>query len=390
MIVSQHQRGTPLNAIITSSQRQLLRAISRSGPLSRTEMAQVLGLSKAAMSGLARDLIELGILCETDTVYGQGRPSIRLDLQPDCAFFVGVSLLQDPAPMILGNLKGEVIGRAEIPLSRDPAAIADAIADALPALLAAHSDAVEKLAGIGVALSGFVDETQKNCVQSTLLGWQDVPLADIIRERTGIKTFIENDAKAVAVGEKLFGSAREIQNFSVVSLGDGIGCAHFIDGRLYRGNHGGAGEIAHSTIEPGGAPCRCGKRGCLDTVASMKAIKEMSRAEGFECTSLTEIETEAATGNAAAIRILHRAGSALGLAIANLIQMNDPGQILITHLEGSFDGLFGTVVNQAVETNVLPRYAGQTPIHVRRVDGDIWARGAASIAAHHFILGPNP
>lgn len=379
-----------MNAIITSSQRQLLRAISRSGPLSRTEMAQVLGLSKAAMSGLARDLIQLGILREADTIYGQGRPSIRLDLHPDCAFFVGVSLLQDPAPMILGNLNGEIIARAEIPLSRDPAVIADAISEALPTLLSAHPVAAEKLAGIGVALSGFVDETRKNCVQSTLLNWQDVPLADLVRDKTGIETFLENDAKAVAVDEKLFGSAREIQNFSVVSLGDGIGCAHFIDGRLYRGNHGGAGEIAHCTIEPGGAPCRCGKRGCLDTVASMKAIKEMSRAEGFECVSLAEIENQASSGNTAAIRILHRAGSAFGLAIANLIQMNDPGLILITHVEGSFDGLFGTVVNQAIETNVLPRYAGQTPIRIRRVDGDIWARGAASIAAHHFILGPNP
>lgn len=379
-----------MTAIITSSQRQLLRAISRSGPLSRTEMAQALGLSKASMSGLARDLIDLGILRETDTVYGQGRPSIRLDLHPDCAVFVGVSLLQDPAPMILGNLNGEVLGRAEIPLSRDPTVIAEAIAAALPALLSGHPGAAGKLAGIGVALSGFIDETQKKCVQSTLLNWQDVPLAAIIYERTGIETYIENDAKAVAVGEKLFGSAREIQNFSVVSLGDGIGCAHFIDGRLYRGNHGGAGEIAHCTIEPGGSPCRCGKRGCLDTVASMKAIKDMSRAEGFECASLSQIETQAATGNVAAIRILHRAGSALGLAIANLIQMNDPGQVLITHVEGSFDGLFGTVVNQAIETNVLPRYAGQTPIVVRQVDADIWARGAASIAAYHFILGPNP
>ncbi|MBP1844910.1 putative NBD/HSP70 family sugar kinase [Rhizobium petrolearium] len=378
-----------MNAMLTSSQRQLLRVISEAGPLSRTEMASMLGLSKAAMSGIARDLIDLGVLHETETVYGQGRPSILLDLHPECAFFVGISLLEDPAPMILSDLNGRIIARQAMPLSRDPKVIAEAITEGLPRLLEAHPEAGEKLSGIGVALSGFVDETQANCVQSTLLNWQDVPLARIIRERSGVETFIENDAKAVAVSEKLFGSAREIQNFSVVSLGDGIGCAHFIEGKLYRGNHGGAGEIAHCTIESGGVPCRCGKRGCLDTVASMKAIKEMSRAEGLECTSLSDIEEKASTGNAAAIRILHRAGSALGLAIANLIQMNDPGLILITHVEGSFDGLFGTVLNQAVETNVLPRYAGQTPIRIKRVDGDVWARGAASIAAHNFLIGPN-
>jgi predicted NBD/HSP70 family sugar kinase len=374
--------------MLTPSQRQLLRIISESGPLSRTEMAQMLGLSKAAMSGLARDLIDLGVLHETDTVYGQGRPSVRLDLYPECAFFIGVSLLEEPAPMILSDLNGKIIARRSIPLSRDPVVVAEAIAQALPDLLANHPDAQEKLSGIGIALSGFVDETQANCVQSTLLNWQDVPLARIVRERCGIETFIENDAKAVAVSEKLFGSARDIQNFSVVTLGDGIGCAHFIDGKLYRGNHGGAGEIAHCTIEPGGSPCRCGKRGCLDTVASMKAVQEMARAEGISCDTLGGLETEAATGNAAAIRILHRAGSALGLAIANLIQMNDPGLILITHVEGSFDSLFGTVLKQAVESNVLPRYAGQTPVRVKRVDGDIWARGAASIAAHKFLIGP--
>ncbi|AVA25360.1 ROK family transcriptional regulator [Rhizobium sp. NXC24] len=376
--------------MLTSSQRQLLRVISESGPLSRTVLAASMGLSKAAMSGIARDLITLGVLHETETVYGQGRPSILLDLHPEGAFFVGISLLEDPAPMVLSDLNGKIIARENMPLSRDPEVIARLIADALPKLLAGRPDVAAKLSGLGVALSGFVDEKQANCVQSTLLGWQGVPLAKIIRQKTGIETFIENDAKAIAVSEKLFGTARDIRNFSVVSLGEGVGCAHFIRGKLYRGNHGGAGEIAHCTIEPNGSPCRCGKRGCLDTVASINAIKEMSKTEGLSCTSLTELEEEASAGNAVAIRILHRAGGALGLAIAHLIQFNDPGMILITHVEGNFDGLFGTLVQQAIEANVLPRYAGQTPIRTQRVNGDIWARGAASIAAHNFLIGPNP
>ncbi|MBM7047013.1 MULTISPECIES: ROK family transcriptional regulator [Rhizobium] len=376
--------------MLTSSQQQLLRVISESGPLSRTVLAASMGLSKAAMSGITRDLISLGVLHETETIYGQGRPSILLDLHPEGAFFVGISLLEDPAPMVLSDFNGNIIARQTMPLSRDPEIIAELIAEALPKLLAEREDIARKLSGIGIALSGFVDEKQASCVQSTLLGWKDVPLASIIRQKTGIDTFIENDAKAVAVSEKLFGSTRDAQNFSVVSFDDGIGCAHFVGGKLYRGNHGGAGEIAHCTIEANGSPCRCGKRGCLDTVASMKAIKEMARAEGLACNSLNDLEAEASLGNAAAIRILHRAGSALGLAIAHLIQFNDPGMILITHVEGRFDGLFGTVMRQAAEANVLPRYAGQTPIRTQRVDGDVWARGAASIAAHNFLIGPSP
>ncbi|WP_412065442.1 ROK family protein [Rhizobium sp. SYY.PMSO] len=376
--------------MLTSSQQQLLRVIGQSGPSSRTVLAASMGLSKAAMSGIARDLISLGVLRETETIYGQGRPSILLDLHPEGAFFVGISLIEEPAPLVLSDFNGNVVARRTMPLSRNPETIAEMIAEALPKLLCERKDAGRKLAGLGIALSGFVDEKQASCVQSTLLGWQDVPLASIVKHKTGIDTFIENDAKAVAVGEKLFGSAREMQNFSVVSFDNGIGCAHFVGGKLYRGNHGGAGEIAHCTIEPNGSPCRCGKRGCLDTVASLKAIKEMAKAEGLACRSLDELETEASRGNVMAIGILHRAGSALGLAIAHLIQFNDPGLILITHVEGRFDGLFGTVMRQAAEANVLPRCAGRTPIRTQRVDGDVWARGAASIAAHNFLIGPNP
>ena len=229
--------------MLTSSQQQLLRVIGQSGPSSRTVLAASMGLSKAAMSGIARDLISLGVLHETETVHGPGRPSPLLDLHPQSAFFSGISLLEDPATMVLSDFNGNIVARRTMPLSRDPGVIADLISAALPKLLAKRRDAAQKLYGLGVALSGFVDEKQASCVQSTLLGWQDVPLANIIRQKSGIDTFIENDAKAVAVSEKLFGSARDIQNFSVVSFDDGIGCAHFIGGKLYRGNHGGASGL---------------------------------------------------------------------------------------------------------------------------------------------------
>jgi predicted NBD/HSP70 family sugar kinase len=120
----------------------------------------------------------------------------------------------------------------------------------------------------------------------------------------------------------------------------------------------------------------------------MHAIREAARAEGMVCEQLDDIEVQAATGNSTAIRILHRAGSALGLAIAHIIQLNDPGQILVTHDEHAFDGLFGTVMRQAIEANVLPQQAVQTNIRTLRVDHNVWARGAAAIAAHRFLVNP--
>ena len=374
--------------MFTTSQRQLLRAISEAGPLSRTELAALMGFSKAAMSGIVRQLIGSGIVHETQTVYGHGRPSVLLDLAPDFAFFAGVALLDDPTAMVLSDLNGNLVARCALPLARDPEAMAAAIARGLPELLALQPDAGPKLFGIGVALSGLVDNAQRRCLRSTLLDWIDVPLAEMIMGLTGIDTFVENDARAVAVSEKLFGGARELRNFSVVTLGEGVGCAHFNDGKLYRGGRGGAGEIAHCTIDLGGAPCRCGKRGCLDTIASLQAIREMARAEGLDWVSLPVLEQQAAGGTPAALRIVHRSGSALGLALAHLIQINDPEVIFIVHVEGAVDGLFGTIVRQSMEANVLPSRAGQTPLRMQQVDREIWARGAASVAAKRFLLGP--
>ena len=376
--------------MLSSLQRQILGAINSAEGLSRTELAQLCGLSKAAIGGVVREMLDAGYLQESETVNGpgQGRPSVRLMLRPEGAYFVGVSLLQDPAQMALINLQGEIIARAEFALSREPELLAENIAHALPDLLEGQSDAAARLIGMGVTLSGFIDENQSICVQSALLGWRDVPLAKLIAAASGLDVFIENDAKALAVSEKRFGQARDLDTFTLVSHGAGIGSAHFIAGKLHRGLHGGAGEIAHCTLELNGTPCRCGKRGCLDTIASLNAIMEMAREEGLILTSLAELEQLATSGSAAAIRILHRAGSALGLAIAHLIQIIDPSLILIAHQQGAFGGLLGTVVQQSIETNVLPGFAGLTPVNTFPINEDTWVRAAASIAAHRFLDGP--
>ena len=371
--------------MLTPTHHRILRSLNSSGPLTRAELGSQLTLSKAAMSGLTRELIEAALVEETTSVQRQGRPAVLLDLRADGAYFIGISLLSRPAQIALTDLKGNIFARAALQFDPDPERFADNVAAAVPELI--DGIARERLAGIGVALSGLVDEEQARCIKSTLLGWQDVPLAQLIGKRVGVPTFVENDAKALAISEKHFGEAREFNNFSVISLGGGIGSAHFIHGRLYRGAHGGAGEIAHCTIELQGRPCRCGKVGCLDTVASLNALAELAREERLQISSLSELEHEATNGSSAAIRILHRAGSALGLAIATVIQINDPQMILIAHQEKSFSGLFATVMQQAIEANVLPRLSGRTPIRTKRVDNDVWSRGAASVVAESFLNG---
>lgn len=373
--------------MLNAHQQQIIRLLIASHGMSRTAIAQKMKLSKAAISTLVKEMLNAGLVEESiPEASGQGRPSVLLKMRADSAYFLGASLLGEAITLVLIDMHGRTLANRVLPLDPDPAQLARAIADAIPPLVAEHGISTDQLIGLGVTLSGFVDEHQSVCVQSALLGWTDVPLADMLKAHTGLEVSLENDAKALAVSEKIFGLAKKVRNFTLISHSDGIGSAHFFQGQLHRGAHGGAGEIAHCTIEPGGRPCRCGKRGCLDTLASLTAIRENMRDKAIAARTLPELETQAMKGSSAAIALLHQAGNALGLAIANIVQMNDPELIVIAHHPGAFDGLLKTVVMQAIDTHVLPSIMGKTPISTIVLDDESWARAAASVAAYRFLI----
>ena len=373
--------------MLNAHQQQILRLLIASHGMSRTAIAENMKLSKAAISTLVKEMLNAGLLEESvPESSGQGRPSVLLKMRADSAYFLGASLLGEQVVLVLIDMHGLVLASKQMALNLDPQQLSTALAAAIPDLIAEKGISADQLIGLGVTLSGFVDENQSVCVQSALLGWKNVPLAEMLKQQTGLDVSLENDAKALAVSEKIFGVAKKARNFTLISHGDGIGSAHFFQGQLHRGAHGGAGEIAHCTIEPGGRPCRCGKRGCLDTLASLTAIRESVRDKALDTQSIAELETLAAKGNSAAIAILHQAGHALGLSIANIIQMNDPELIVIAHQPHSFDGLLKTVVMQSIDSHVLPAIMGKTPISSIVISEQSWARAAASVAAYRFII----
>ncbi|MXP54854.1 ROK family transcriptional regulator [Pantoea sp. Seng] len=373
--------------MLNAHQQQILRLLIASHGMSRTAIAENMKLSKAAISPLVKEMLNAGLLEESlAESSGQGRPSVLLKMRADSAYFLGASLLGEYVVLVLIDMHGLVLASTHMPLDPDPQQLSVTLAAAIPDLIAQKGISADQLIGLGVTLSGFVDENQAICVQSALLGWKNVPLADMLKQQTGLDVSLENDAKALAVSEKIFGVAKKARNFTLISHGDGIGSAHFFQGQLHRGAHGGAGEIAHCTIEPGGRPCRCGKRGCLDTLASLTAIRESMRDKALESQTIAELEALAVKGNSAAIAILHQAGHALGLSIANIIQMNDPELIVIAHQPDAFDGLLKTVVMQSIDSHVLPSIMGKTPISSIVISEQSWARAAASVAAYRFII----
>jgi predicted NBD/HSP70 family sugar kinase len=366
--------------MLTDTHANVLRLINQFGPLSRTELVGQLGISKASMSALTADLLGRGMLTEGEIVHGAGRPSVRLALSATSAYFIGVSLTTARFTMTLTDLHGAVIDAVELSAGGGVEAIVAEIATTVARMLNTHEDIRERVAGIGLAVPGVVDAASGACIRSTLLDWRDVPIGAMVAEATGMPTFVENDANALALGEHLFGSLRGCEQGTVIAVGDGIGCGHIINGELHRGARGGAGEIAHATVEPNGLPCQCGKRGCLDTLASIRSIAAHAREAGLP-EGLTALDAEAARGQRWAIDILHHAGSALGLAVAQIVQSLDPERIVVALTDGPVDGLFARVLRQTVEANIMPDGSRRLELTTMRLEQQAWAIGAASVAA---------
>ncbi|RUT25223.1 transcriptional regulator [Asaia sp. W19] len=374
--------------MFSTGHHRILSALSRSGPQSRTDLARALNLSKASVTALVRELIEQNILDERERVFGFGRPAVMLGLRQDAASFIGVSLQSDPAHVVLTDPHGHVHIEMTIPLISDVDACIAAIVDAVGAIRRDYPSGIGALAGIGVVIAGIVSGDGQTCLASATLGWHGVNIGQRLADMTGLPVFVENDANALIIGEQLFGDSGDLSDFSLVFVSEGIGGAHMVNGRLHRGRHGGAGELSHAPIAIDGEalPCRCGNRGCLETLAALPAILGAARRAGLP-DEIGRVVEMAGDGQPEALSILHRAGTALGLALSQVIQFVDPSRIVVRLDPNLVESVFARALRQAVEAHVLRRDSYQTELVLGSLHPRDFATGAASLAAQHFLFG---
>lgn len=240
---------------------------------------------------------------------------------------------------------GAVLGecRAATDNTNGPAGVADAMAKALLSAAESANVAVSSLAALGVTVPGPIDPmAQVVGSPPNLPGWHDVPLGQMMRERSGLKVVMENDANAAALGEQSFGAGKGVANMVYVTVSTGIGGGVVTNGKLVAGMHGAAGEIGHMVILAGGPRCGCGRRGCLEALASGTAIAREAataiaegRAPGLAsrgggaAPSAEIVDMAAAAGDADAQKILADAAHYLGIGLMNVVHLLDPGMIVL-------------------------------------------------------------
>lgn len=385
--------------------RELIRAINRStilnsiktnGAIPRAEIARLTGLSPATVTGITAELIQDNLVFEKESGDSSGgRRPIMLAINPNGGCVVGIKVMEDHALGALTDLEASLLGKQSYPLTdTSPEGISRSLSELVAELLKMSENPVSNLMGVGVGLAGIVDAGQGLVRQSPFFGWDDVPLRDMIQNLVNVPVYVDNDVNTLAFAEKWFGAGRGVDNFLVVTVGRGIGLGIVSNGQFNHGVRGGAGEIGHTVIQPGGELCACGKRGCLEMYASEPALLRQA-AKAFEQGQLSslpktpeELISLAASGEKAAQEIFARAGELLGQSIANLVNIFNPQRVLING-EGVRAGnwLFDPM-RAAIDEHTMPGLRQDVSILVEPLGDDAWARGAASLVLHELFESP--
>lgn len=385
----------------------ILHAIRLSAPLSRAELATRTGLTRSTVSLIIDDLIDREFVQETtiSQVSKVGRPGMLLQFNPEGGCVIGVEIGVDFISVILTNFIGQVLWRhkrmtSEQETQLDLLQIAENIID--EALHYGKKLDLRPL-GIGVGVPGLVDSHQGKLVFAPNLHWVDVPLRQIWTKRFDLPVFVENEANCACLGEYFYGIAHTVKDFLFLKTGVGLGGGVMIDGKLFRGSSGFAGEIGHITIYESDVVCACGRKGCLETFVRPSSLLAhvAARLKNGEASLLHEIVgpdlsrlsiehiAEAARQNdALAISAIEALGVHFGIGITNLVNIFNPELVVFGGTLVPLHPWMIPVIAATLQKNVLPPLRKITRIEPSSHGEDACLLGAVALVMDDILREP--
>lgn len=367
------------------NRRLVLNLLRREGAKSRAEIATVTRLSPAAVTSVVGDLINEGLLLEGRAIAGaQGRRPTPIEINYAGGVAIGFKLMVGSVECVVTDLETTPLASLRLPLpAHDPQSITDVLAEAAPKLMSLANRPSAKLAGIGVAMPGVIDNQRAVCIRSNRYDWNDVPLGDMIARRLGAPVWLEDDTNAYAIAQQLFGLGRHYRTMCVLAIGVGIATSLVLDGKLYRGAYGAAGKFGHFPHEENGRPCECGKRGCLMSYFSEPAMLRTWRERSGvpETAGRKELVIRLAEGDEVALAVMREGGEVLGRHLASLMNVIDPEVIVVGGEAVAYgDALFGPLRES------LAKYAFRMPPPLLLDwEDNSWARGAAALVTQKLF-----
>lgn len=400
----------------------VLDLIRRHGPISRGEIARRSQLAPSAVTNIVNDLITLGLVREGSLAESSGgRPAVLLELVPDAFQVVGVNVGFTNIVAVLSDLRGQPLARATVPTCPDqsPEAVLQRVARAILQAIAQFAQSTSpatavsqlRVAGIGVGIPGLVDTRRGYSVFSPNLRWHNVPVRSILESALQTakhapgpehvpQIYIDNDVRAATLGENMFGAGDGSRNLVALFVGSAIGAGLIVDGQLYYGANEAAGEIGHLRVTEDGPRCSCGNYGCLEAVASGRAIARKAARllkQGYPFTHLpqliaspddvtaADVARAAAAGDAEALRIMQEAALHIGVAVSFLVNTLNPERIVIGGGVSRAGEMLLEPIRKTVLTHAMPVARNRVQIVASRLGSDAGPLGAAALVMNRLF-----
>ena len=323
-----------------------------------------------------------------------------LALNPDGAYTLGVYLSIYQISVVIINFEANIVATHLMALDRTfytPDELAEKTAQAIQACMWDASFSKDRIAGVGVGVPGLVDSQTGLVRYLPNYQWDHVNLQDLVRQRIDHPTYVENSANTLTIAEQWFGQGRGLDNFALITLEHGVGMGVVINGQLYRGDKGIAGELGHLTIDPRGPTCRCGQRGCLEaSVGNYAILREARRAaeQGLwsppdpEHIGIEAVLDAARGGDPVLRRIYAKAGRVLGVAVANLIKLINPGKVFIAGRGTAADSILFDSMYAVIPEVISTKLDVSPEVIVQPWNQTDYARGAGVMVLQEIYKHP--
>lgn len=386
---AQQLRGTNGSVVKLHNRSVVIRALLQHGPLSRHTLAHLTGLMPSTITYVVAELSAAGLVRElgpdpSATNAGGGRQPILIDVRTDGAFALAIEFAESFVRVGLVNLKADIqyVETMAVAQETSPHELVQLVGQLARRVLAAADGA--RPIGVGVAAPGLINPETGINEFAAYHRWHDVPLAALLTTEMAMPVHIQNNARAMALAEHWYGAGRLVDDLISITVMEGVGAGIIIGGRIYTGWSGFAGEIGHTVVVENGPLCACGKYGCLEAIASTRAIARRAQAFGAARSEPTSTEAEcivarvladATAGQQEALAIVAEPIHHLALAIANLTVVIDPQLVILSGDVLPAADLIVRMIGEAIDTiSLLP--AGRRPKVV-----------PAALGAHAGLIG---
>ena len=362
----------------TFNQQLVLRALHDESPLSRADLARLTRLTRTSVGDLVGTLIDDGLIEEVGRGQSSGGKSpILLRVAPDGRHLIGLDLGEEQFSGAVVNLRGEILRSIHLPLDgRNGDGAVELVVELLDAL---RADDESPLLGIGIGAPGVIDTSTGTVRWSVNLNWAELRLGPLLEQRYGVPVVVANDSHAAALAELTFFRRPRPNNLIVIKVGRGVGAGIILNGQLFQGDGHGAGEFGHVSMGSAAAPCRCGRVGCLETMASMRALVDAAGAVEPSITDESGLVAAFLGGVTSIRRIVLDAARELGVAVGWLIGVLNVHHVLLVGPVAEFGDDWLGEVRRSARSSVLSLLGRDTQIEFGHVHDDVVVLGASAL-----------